>query len=209
MNEQKEQANQTEQEVDLTSTEQAHAEETEFMDQDAKEVEAEAQAEAETEAEVNPLQAKLDEALATIAAQKDTVLRAQAESDNVRRRSAQDAEKARKFALEKFVKELLPVIDNLERALQAESQVETEETANALKEGVELTLKSFLETVAKFGVEPVNPEQGEVFNPDVHQAISMVPGTEQAANTVILVMQKGYQLNGRLVRPAMVTVAQG
>ena len=152
--------------------------------------------------EMAALQAALTQAQAEAAQAKDAALRAKAEMENVRRRSAQDAEKARKFALEKFAKALLPVIDNLERALSAQS-----DDVSAITEGVELTLKSFVETVEKFDIEQVNPAQGEAFSPEVHQAISMVPMPEQEPNTIIAVMQKGYLLNGRLIRPAMVTVA--
>ena len=149
------------------------------------------------------LEKQLNEALATIDNQKDSVLRAKAEVDNIRRRAAIDVEKARKFALEKFANELLPVIDNLERALDVEKTAEND----VMYEGVQLTLKSLISSVNKAGIEQVDPK-GDVFNPDLHQAISMVPTDEQPANTVIQVMQKGYQLNGRLLRPAMVTVAQ-
>jgi molecular chaperone GrpE len=149
------------------------------------------------------LEKQLNEALATIDDQKDSVLRAKAEVDNIRRRAAIDVEKARKFALEKFANELLPVIDNLERALDVEKTAEND----VMYEGVQLTLKSLISSVNKAGIEQVDPK-GDVFNPDLHQAISMVPTDEQPANTVIQVMQKGYQLNGRLLRPAMVTVAQ-
>lgn len=149
------------------------------------------------------LEKQLNEALAKIDEQKDSVLRARAEVDNIRRRAAIDVEKARKFALEKFANELLPVIDNLERALEVEKTAEND----SMHEGVELTLKSLISSVNKAGIEQVDPK-GDAFNPDLHQAISMVPTDEQPANTVIEVMQKGYQLNGRLLRPAMVTVAQ-
>ncbi|GLS83650.1 nucleotide exchange factor GrpE [Paraferrimonas haliotis] len=161
----------------------------------------------EEQAQADPI-ATLTEELAKanqqIADQQDSVLRAKAEVDNIRRRAAIDVTKAKDFALEKFSKELLPVIDNLERALA----VECDESAKAVHEGVELTLKSFLATVEKFGIKVVDPK-GEAFNPDAHQAISMVPNPELPNNTVMDVMQKGYELNGRLLRPAMVIVSQG
>ncbi|MGL4475407.1 MAG: nucleotide exchange factor GrpE, partial [Shewanella sp.] len=143
---------------------------------------------------------------ATVVEQKDSVVRAAAEVDNIRRRSAVEVEKARKFALEKFVSELLPVIDNMERALAAGNP--DDEATKAIHEGVELTLKTLTSAVAKFGVVQVDP-MGEAFNPEQHQAIGMQPSTEFAANTVMMVMQKGFMLNERLLRPAMVMVSQG
>lgn len=155
---------------------------------------------------VEELEQALNEANAKVEEQKDSVIRAAAEVDNMRRRSAMDIEKAHKFALEKFVNELLPVIDNMERALQGTS-VE-DEAAKAIYEGVELTLKSFIASVEKFGVKQVDP-QGDAFDPELHQAIGMQPSADFPANTVMMVMQKGYQLNERLLRPAMVMVSQG
>ncbi len=154
---------------------------------------------------INELELALAAVKATVNDQKDSVIRAKAEVDNVRRRAAQDVEKARKFALEKFAAELLPVVDNLERAI---ANIDKEDEAQkVLGEGVELTLQSFLSGVEKFGVKAVDP-QDQPFNPEFHQAMSMqeVPGV--APNTVIAVMQKGYELNGRLIRPAMVMVSK-
>ncbi|OOV86214.1 nucleotide exchange factor GrpE [Oceanospirillum linum] len=145
--------------------------------------------------------AALEEQLAQA---KDQVLRAHADAQNARRRAEQDVEKAHKFALEKFTKELLPVIDSLERAIEAFDQ---NDAPAALREGVEMTLSMFISTLGKFNVEPVNP-QGEPFDPQFHEAMSMVPNPEVEPNTVIAVMQKGYLLNGRLVRPAMVMVSK-
>jgi len=153
---------------------------------------------------------ELEEALATAQAhideQKDSVIRAAAEVDNMRRRAAIDVEKSRKFALEKFTNELLPVIDNMERALHGTDS--DSEVTKAIYEGVELTLKSFISTVEKFGLSVVDP-LGETFNPEHHQAIGMLPSADYPANTVMMVMQKGYILNSRLLRPAMVMVSQG
>jgi len=132
-------------------------------------------------------------------------LRAQADAQNVKRRAEQDVEKARKFALEQFCKELLPVIDNLERALEAAP--EGEQAVRPITEGVELTLKSFTDALKKFHIEVVDPV-GEPFDPQLHQAMSMVENPDVEPNTVTLVMQKGYTLNGRLVRPAMVMVSK-
>lgn len=146
--------------------------------------------------------ARLEEELT---AAKDEALRAQAEAQNTLRRAAQDVEKARKFALEPFCNELLPVVDNLERALEAASG--EEEILKPIAEGVELTLKSLLEALRKFHIEPLDPA-GEPFDPQLHQAMSMVENPDVEPNTVTAVMQKGYTLNGRLVRPAMVMVSK-
>lgn len=139
-----------------------------------------------------------------VGALKEQVLRAQAETQNARRRAEQDVEKARKFALEKLVGDLLPVADNLERAIAA-GDVENE-SQKAVLEGVELTLKSLQDTLKKYNVEMIDPE-GEPFDPQLHQAMTMVPNPDVEPNTVIDVFQKGYTLNGRLVRPAMVVVS--
>lgn len=155
---------------------------------------------------VDELEQALIEANAKIEEQKDSVTRAAASEANIRRRASQDVEKAHKFALEKFANELLPVIDNMERALHG-TDAEAE-ASKAIYEGVELTLKSFVSTVDKFGLKEVNP-QGEAFNPEHHQAIGMQPSPDFPANTVMMVMQKGYILNDRLLRPAMVMVSQG
>ena len=155
---------------------------------------------------IEELEQALAESQAKVEEQVDSVTRAAASEANIRRRAAQDVEKARKFALEKFANELLPVIDNMERALDG-TDAEAEET-KAIYEGVELTLKGFISTVDKFGLKVVNP-QGEAFNPEHHQAIGMQPSPDFPANTVMMVMQKGYILNDRLLRPAMVMVSQG
>jgi molecular chaperone GrpE len=139
-----------------------------------------------------------------IEALKADVLRAHAETQNARRRAEQDVEKARKFALEKFVGELLPVADNLERAIAAGDS--EDEGQKSVLEGVALTHKSLLDTLKKFKVEVIDPH-GEPFDPQLHQAMSMVPNPDSEPNTVLTVFQKGYTLNGRLVRPAMVVVS--
>ena len=154
---------------------------------------------------INELELALVTAQSTVADQKDSVIRAKAEVDNIRRRAAQDVEKARKFALEKFAGEMLTSVDNLERALQ---NIDKDDESNkGIIEGVELTLQGLITSLDKFGVKAVDP-QDQPFNPELHQAMSMqeVPGV--APNTVIAVMQKGYELNGRLIRPAMVMVSK-
>lgn len=138
--------------------------------------------------------------------EQDIQLRAQAEIQNIRRRAEQEVEKAHKFALEKFSKELLTVVDNLERGLAALDKAVSDETTQALVDGVEMTHKEFISTLAKFGVQAVGVV-GEVFNPELHQAISMQLAEGIDANHISQVLQKGYTLQGRVLRPAMVMVA--
>ena len=181
---------------------------TEEQENQGSEQEPEELLESEATAENEGGAAELDTAALTEALQqaKDQTLRTQAEMQNLRRRVDRDVENAHKFALEKFVGELLPVVDNLERALAAIAG--DDESLSAAREGIELTLKSFLGVLDGHKVKQVEPT-GEHFNPDFHQAISMVPNPDVAANTVIEVFQKGYTLNDRLVRPAMVVVSKG
>ncbi|MFQ3237093.1 MAG: molecular chaperone GrpE [Paraglaciecola sp.] len=154
---------------------------------------------------IEELEAALAASEAMLAAQKDSVIRAIADADNIRKRAQLDIDKARKFALEKFAAELLPVADNLERALQVADPAN--ESIKPVVDGVELTLKSFISGIEKFGIEVIEP-QGQPFNPELHQAMSMQENAELAPNTVMAVMQKGYVLNGRLLRPAMVMVSR-
>ena len=144
---------------------------------------------------------ELQQKLSTLGEQ---LLREQAEMQNVRRRAQRDVESAHKFALEKFATELLSVVDNLERAIGAINA--EDESQKAIAEGLELTLKTFIDVLTKYSVVPVDPE-GQPFDADLHQAVSMVPNAEVEPNTVINVFQKGYTLNGRLIRPAMVVVS--
>lgn len=135
---------------------------------------------------------------------KEQMLRDQAETQNIRKRLQADVEKARKFALEKFAEDLLPVIDNLERAITSAGD---SEEAKPVVEGIELTLKSFTDTLVKYNVEQIDPH-GEPFDPQLHQAMTMVPNPDVEPNSVMDVVQKGYSLNGRLLRPAMVVVSK-
>jgi molecular chaperone GrpE len=153
---------------------------------------------AELEAALLASDAKVKEA-------HDSALRARAEGENVRRRSEVEIDKARKFALNKFTEELLPVIDNLERAIEMADK--NDEALKSMIEGVELTLKTMTATVEKFGLKQHNPV-GEAFNPEFHQAMSIQESADHEPNTVMLVMQKGYELNGRIIRPAMVMVSK-
>lgn len=137
---------------------------------------------------------------------KDQVLRTQAEIQNIQRRAERDVQNAHKYALEKFAGELLAVVDNLERAIDAADPAN--DSAKALREGVVLTHKLFTDVLTKFAVVAVNPV-GEPFNPELHQAVSMQPAANVEPNSVTAVLQKGYTLSGRLLRPAMVVVAAG
>ena len=184
-------------------------EQNEELEQDLQSQEVDVEEQKNTEdpleeaiARVQELEAQLAE---TAKKEQDLLLRTRAEIDNIRRRTEQDVEKAHKFALEKFAKDILNTIDNLERALTTPANME-DESIKALFNGVELTLKELLATVARFGVEPVGVV-GEVFNPDLHQAISMQPMEGFETNQITTVLQKGYLLNGRVIRPAMVMVA--
>ncbi len=195
--------------------EQAQTEEqqVESVEQLAEENDADqgAQADAEIEGQdevdqkVYDLQNALNDAQNKIKEQQESVLRARADMENARRRAEAEVEKARKFALERFAGELLPVIDNLERAIEVGDA--SNDAVKPLLEGVEMTHKSFLATIEKFGMSLINPE-GEQFNPELHQAMSMQESEDHEPNTVMAVMQKGYELNGRLLRPAMVMVSR-
>lgn len=141
---------------------------------------------------------------------REQVLRYQAEMQNLRRRVERDIENARKFALDKFVEDLIPVVDNLERASATldPQQRANNEQLNSLGEGVDLTLRGFLDAIGRHKVVALNPV-GEPFDPAFHQAVATVPRVDLPANRVVDVLQKGYTLNGRLVRPAMVVVSKG
>ena len=146
----------------------------------------------------------LEEARDAADTAKDQALRAQAEVENVRRRAQRDVEHAHKFALERFVGELLPVVDSLEKAIEAAAG-ETE--AQAIAEGVELSLKLALSAMEKSGLTQIDPA-GEPFDPEFHEAMSMIESADAEPGSVLQVLQKGYSLNGRLVRAAMVMVAK-
>ena len=146
--------------------------------------------------------AALEEELAKT---RDQALYAQAEMMNIKRRAEQDVEKAHKFALEKFVSELIPVVESLEKGIENAEQAEGQHAT--MLEGMRLTHKQLLGALAKFTVEQVDPV-GQPFDPNFHQAISMVPNPDMEPNTVMEVFQKGYTLHGRVIRPAMVVVAK-
>ncbi len=181
----------------------------EIITEQHEEVEA---AEPEPEAGAEQVDPR-DEKIANLEAQvteaqnreRDGILRIKAEMENLRRRTELDVEKAHKFALEKFVNELLPVIDSLDRALEVADKANPDMAP--MVEGIELTLKSMLDVVKKFGVEVV-ADTNVPMDPNVHQAIAMVESEDVAAGNVLMVMQKGYTLNGRTIRAAMVSVAK-
>lgn len=148
------------------------------------------------------LEVKLAKAEATAAENWDHFIRTKAEMDNLRRRNAKDVENAHKYGIEKFVSQLLPVVDGMELGLAVEGA-----SAESLREGMELTMKMIEKMMENLGIEEINPIN-EKFNPEKHQAMSMQPSADVEPNTVIAVMQKGYLLNDRLIRPAMVMVSK-
>lgn len=159
-----------------------------------------------SEVSIDELQKQLADAQEEAGKMKDQYLRSEAEMANLRRRAEKDVENAHKFGQEKLSKELLSVADNLERAI-ASTEGETTDL-DAIIEGVQMTLKGLHDVFGRFNIEAIEPE-GEPFDPQLHQAMSMVENPEVEPNTVIAVMQKGYQLHGRLIRPAMVMVSKG
>ena len=175
------------------------------LDEVNAEIEAELMDEMDAEAAGQEQQSETQQLRADVATANDQVLRVQAEMQNVRRRAERDVENAHKYALDKFAADLLPVVDNLERALAAIDSAD--EGQKAVAEGLELTLKSFMEVLVRYKIEAIDPA-GQPFDAELHQAVSMVPNPDLEHNTVMDVFQKGYTLNGRLVRPAMVVVSQ-
>jgi molecular chaperone GrpE len=159
-----------------------------------------------SETDVEQLKAELADTRKQLQDAKDSVLRALAEAQNAKHRADRAVEQAHKFGLEKIIQELLPVVDNLERSLEVKVNID-EAFVTALRGGVEMTLNQFQTVLGKFKVEVVDPE-GQPFDPRMHQAMSIVENENVEPNTVVAVMQKGYTLNDRLVRPAMVMVSK-
>ena len=164
------------------------------IEQDAEPAENDVEAAVDPVAELQVLQAKADE-------NWDRYLRAAAETENVRKRAARDVENAHKFALENFSRDMLAIKDSLEFGIEAAAKADVE----TLMAGKEATLKLLSSTLERFGIEELDP-QGEPFDPELHEAVSMQPSTELEPGSVLAVVQKGYSLNGRLLRPAMVIV---
>jgi molecular chaperone GrpE len=206
------------------SEEQDLSSETDTEAEAESETEAEAEAEAEADAEIiedqaeeepqpsdeepvsiESLTAQLEAAKEEIASHKDNFIRAQAEMQNVRKRLQRDVENAHKYGLEKFLTNLLPLIDSLEKAVESARQAE--EANEAIAEGVELCLKMLLDILGKENIEQIFPE-GEPFDPQYHEAMSVIENPDVEPNSVVTVFQKGYMLNGRLVRPALVIVSK-
>lgn len=177
----------------------------EDLDEDQVTIESQAGSEHGAEVQGDDAAEQIEQLQAELAMAREQSLRAAAEMQNIRRRAEQDVEKAHKFGLEKFVNDMLPVVDNLERAITAAAQ-EGAEMASVV-EGVELTLKSLIDGLKRHKVEEIDPE-GQPFDPQMHQAMTMVEQPDVEPNTVINVFQKGYTLHGRLVRPAMVVVSK-
>ena len=191
--------------INSDNEEQSNQEsEKELASEDVVESEIEKDQTDQTVDEIENLRSLLEKEQEQAQANLDTALRAQAEMENLRKRTTRDIENAHKYALDKFVNELIPVVDSLELGLSAAME---SENGKDLLEGMELTLKMMTAALEKFGVKQIFPE-GEKFNPELHEAVSMQPVEGKESGTVISVMQKGYELNGRLVRAAMVMVAK-
>jgi molecular chaperone GrpE len=163
------------------------------------------QTSADSISETDELKAALDQAQAEAGQYRDQAVRSHAEMENVRKRAQRDVESARKFAIERFAADLLGVRDSLEMGLQAAEEHSGD--FEKLKEGMEMTERMLASSMEKAGIEVVDP-QGETFNPERHEAVSTQPSNELAPNTVARVMQKGYVLNARVLRAAMVIVAK-
>ncbi len=171
----------------------------------AEEVSADSAPDNSPEGKIESLNEQIEALKSSAAENLDKAVRAQAELDNVRKRTARDVQNAHKFALEKFINELLPVLDSMELGITASADVQD---TDSLREGMELTMKMFCSSLEKSGVIPVNPEKGDKFNPEQHEAVTMQEVEDADSGTVVMTLQKGYELNGRLVRPAMVIVAK-
>lgn len=195
----------------MASPEEEAKQDLEETAAEAPESEAEGEAAVETEApdaaaEPTPEQA-LEAALEEVAKYRDAALRAEAEMQNMQRRTARDVENAHKFGIEKFLQNLLPVADSLEKAIESAEQASSGDAENAIAEGVRLCHKLLIDVMARENVEVIDPI-GEPFDPNEHQAMSMVENPNMEPNSVFAVVQKGYKLNGRLVRAAMVMVTK-
>lgn len=164
-----------------------------------------AKEELEDNSKIEDLESQLQEAQQSAKDNWDKLLRSQAEMENLKRRTTKDLENAHKFALDGFVKALLEVSDSLTMGIK--SAKDEKATIETTTEGLELTMKVFNSTLEKFGVESINPID-EKFDPELHEAVTMVPMPDKTSNTVLEVIQTGFTLNGRLVRPALVIVVQ-
>jgi molecular chaperone GrpE len=159
------------------------------------------------QARIEDLQAQLDEANDKLAQKDDEILRVAAEAANLQKRLQRDLDNTRKFANDKIIKAMIPVMDSFDKALEVIDDEACEVTTEAMVEGTQNTHKIFAKVLEDNGIEIVNPI-GEQFDPEMHEAMSMVPSPEHEKNTIVNVFQKGYLLNGRVIRAAMVVVAQ-
>ena len=157
------------------------------------------------EEEIADLNQQLEDAQAKVADYWDQIVRANAEMENIKRRASRDVENARKYSVESFANDLIPVMDSLEQGI---GSITESTDIQAVKEGMELTIDVMLKTMEKQGMKQVNPV-GERFNPQHHEAMTMIPSPDHPEDHVIDVFQKGYELNGRVIRPARVVVSQG
>lgn len=193
----------------MTNSEQNSEKETKTESAvEAEESKVEETTEGEESGSIPDLAAELEAAKTEVEKFKDIALRSEAEMENVRKRATRDVENAHKFGQEKLIQNLLPVIDSLEKAIESAEQAGADDGANkAIVEGVGLCLKMQLDVLVKEGLVAVEPS-GEPFDPNLHQAMSMVENPDVEPNSVVAVIQKGYTLNDRLVRPAMVMVSK-
>lgn len=196
---------QPDEEVVLQQGEEEVKADASSQEQNAGQEEAQAKEE-DPQVTIAALKSQLEVLAKQALSDKEKMMRAVAEADNSRKRAEADVERERKYALEKFVKALIPVVDSLDMALEA-GKSKAESAEDAMVQGVEATLRLFLKELSSFGVERIDPV-GEPFDPNVHQAISMIPSKDVKPNCIVSVMQKGFILNGRVVRPAMVMVAR-
>ncbi len=190
----------TEEQLEQEETAETAAAETEIAESDG-----ESGSEKSEIDEIGQLRDELDAARAKADENWDRVLRIQAEMDNTRKRLTQEVENARKYGQQSMVEELLPICDSMEMGIQAANEENAE--IDKIREGYDLTAKLLSKMLGKFNVDVIDPID-EKFDPDKHQAVSMQEGTGKEANTVVFVMQKGYTLNNRLIRPALVMVAK-
>jgi molecular chaperone GrpE len=195
MSAQKQDNNEAVEDVNLDQAESAEQEMLEDEHKDEEKLES-------PDKNADSLEAQLEKAQAKATENWDHFLRAKAEMDNLRRRNTKDVENAHKYGIEKFVTELLPVMDSMAMGLDVE-----EATAESLREGMVLTMDMVKKMMEKLGIEEIDP-MNEKFDAEKHQAMTMQPNPDVEPNTVIAVMQKGYSLNDRLIRPAMVMVSK-
>ncbi|NNJ72229.1 MAG: nucleotide exchange factor GrpE [Enterobacterales bacterium] len=158
-----------------------------------------------TDEDIADLKEQLSDAQSKVAEYWDQIIRANAEMENIKRRATRDVESARKYSVESFANDILPALDSLEQGAQA---ITEDTAASAMKEGMELTISMLIKALEKQGMVQIDPK-GEKFDPEYHEAMTMIASEEIPGDHVIDVFQKGYQLNGRVIRPARVVVSNG